>query len=387
MAKYRHVYTNFWEDSKVVEKFTPEDRYFYLYLLTNPHTTQIGIYRLSKKVISFEIGYTRESVDSLLNRFVNHHKLIKYNDETNEVAIKNWGKYNLTNSGKPIMDLLRNEINQVEDISLLEYIYEAVGNDSIKALISNYIKSNLNDKNGNSECGKDVPYHGAYPDTYNGASPVTPHAPYHDTYHDTYHGTSEKCNTACINTSDGASHGTYHDASTSRGTSRGQNEKENENENENENEKGNVQPVDNSLPEINHENDEASASKQVQIPFEDIVLLFNNLCTSLPKVTELTEHRKELISNFWLKMNSDLNSVKEYFGKVEKSDFLTGRLKGSSWTCYFDWLLNQDNFVKVKEGVYKNKENQNHANNTNTFGSYPQREYDFDELEKKLLGY
>ena len=350
MAKYRHVYTNFWEDSKVVEKFTPEDRYFYLYLLTNPHTTQIGIYRLSKKVISFEIGYTRESVDSLLNRFINHHKLIKYNDETSEVAIKNWGKYNLTNSGKPIMDLLRNEINQVEDISLLEYIYEAVGNDSIKALILNYIKSNLNDKNGKSECDTDVTYHGA---------------------------------------SHGAYHGTYHDASTSRGTSRGQNEKENEkeNENKNKNEKGNVQPADNSLPEINHENDEASVSKQEQVPFEDIVLLFNNLCTSLPKVTELTEHRKELITNFWVKMNSDLNSVKEYFGKVEKSDFLTGRLKGSSWTCYFDWLLNQDNFVKVKEGVYKNKENQNHANNTNTFGSYPQREYDFDELEKKLLGY
>lgn len=279
------------------------------------------------------------------------------------------------------MDLLRNEINQVEDISLLEYIYEAVGNDSIKALISNYIKSNLNDKNGNSECDTDVTYHGTSHDTYNGTYHATPHAPYHDTYH----GTSEKYNTACINTSDGA----YHDASTSRGTSRGQNEKENENKNENknENEKGNVQPVDNSLPEINHENDEASASKQEKVPFEDIVLLFNNLCTSLPKVTELTEHRKELISNFWLKMNSDLNSVKEYFGKVEKSDFLTGRLKGSSWTCYFDWLLNQDNFVKVKEGVYKNKENQNHANNTNTFGSYPQREYDFDELEKKLLGY
>ena len=51
-------------------------------LLTNQHTTQIGIYSLSKKVISFEIGYTRESVGSLLNRFVNHHKLIKYNDET-----------------------------------------------------------------------------------------------------------------------------------------------------------------------------------------------------------------------------------------------------------------------------------------------------------------
>ncbi|WP_251551425.1 hypothetical protein [Neobacillus muris] len=74
---------------------TPEDKYFYLYLLTNPHTTQIGIYKITKKQIAFDMGYSIETVHSLMDRFITHHKLIRYNPETGELAIKNWRKYNL----------------------------------------------------------------------------------------------------------------------------------------------------------------------------------------------------------------------------------------------------------------------------------------------------
>ncbi|WP_267909764.1 hypothetical protein [Staphylococcus haemolyticus] len=41
MAKYRHVQTSFWSDARVSEEMTPEDKYFYLYLMTNEHTNQI----------------------------------------------------------------------------------------------------------------------------------------------------------------------------------------------------------------------------------------------------------------------------------------------------------------------------------------------------------
>ncbi len=37
MAKYRMVRTEFWENP-VVEEMTPEEKYFYLYLLTNSKT-------------------------------------------------------------------------------------------------------------------------------------------------------------------------------------------------------------------------------------------------------------------------------------------------------------------------------------------------------------
>ena len=53
----------------MIDKYSVEDKYFLLYLMTNPHTTQVGIYKLPKRLISFETGYTVESVSVILERF------------------------------------------------------------------------------------------------------------------------------------------------------------------------------------------------------------------------------------------------------------------------------------------------------------------------------
>jgi hypothetical protein len=93
MAKFRMVRTDFWKNPIVSEEMTPEDKFFYLYLLTNPHTTQIGIYKITKKQMAFDLGYSIESVHSLMERFINHHKLIRYNPETRELAIRTVCKF------------------------------------------------------------------------------------------------------------------------------------------------------------------------------------------------------------------------------------------------------------------------------------------------------
>lgn len=131
MAKYRMVRTDFWLNPVVSEEMTPEDKYFFLYLLTNPHTKQIGIYKITKKQMAFDMGYSIESIESLMNRFIKHHKLIRYNPETRELAIKNWGKYNLHKGGKPVMDCIMSELKEVEDTSLIEYVAECVDKDDI----------------------------------------------------------------------------------------------------------------------------------------------------------------------------------------------------------------------------------------------------------------
>jgi len=91
LMPFRLVYTEFWEDPKVMEEMTPEDKYFYLYLLTNPNTNMIGVYRITKKQMAFDLGYSSESINSILDRFINFHKLIIYNDKTREICIKNYG--------------------------------------------------------------------------------------------------------------------------------------------------------------------------------------------------------------------------------------------------------------------------------------------------------
>lgn len=43
MAVYRTVQVNFWQDDFVLD-LTPEERYFYVYLLTCSKTTQCGFF-------------------------------------------------------------------------------------------------------------------------------------------------------------------------------------------------------------------------------------------------------------------------------------------------------------------------------------------------------
>ncbi|WP_231510854.1 DnaD domain-containing protein [Bacillus sp. UNC438CL73TsuS30] len=138
MAKYRMVRTDFWKNPIVLEEMTPEDKYFYLYLLTNPQTTQIGIYKITKKQMAFDLGYSIESVHSLMDRFIHHHKFICYNPETRELAIKNWWKDNLDKGGKPVMDCIFSELKDVEDPSLIRYVSSAIQKLEIRSLYDSF---------------------------------------------------------------------------------------------------------------------------------------------------------------------------------------------------------------------------------------------------------
>ena len=100
MGLYRNVSTTFWEDRKVVEDFTPEDKYFYLYLFTNPHTNVLGCYELGLQQAAMETGYNKETVSRLIERFQDVHKVILYDSETKEVLLLNWHKHNWTTSPK-----------------------------------------------------------------------------------------------------------------------------------------------------------------------------------------------------------------------------------------------------------------------------------------------
>lgn len=138
MSTFRMIRTAFWTDPKVEEKLTPEDKYFFLYVLTNPRTTQTGIYQTTRRQMAFDLGYSIETVDSLLERFIHHLQLIRYNPETRELAIKNWGRYNLRRGGKPMIDCITSELKEVKDKRLISYVRERVTHQEIKALYETF---------------------------------------------------------------------------------------------------------------------------------------------------------------------------------------------------------------------------------------------------------
>ncbi|MEK1828697.1 hypothetical protein AAAC51_05495 [Priestia megaterium] len=61
-----------------------------------------------------------------LQRFENQHKVIKYNTETREIALLNWGKYNLNKGGKPVLDCVAKELGEVKDLQLLVEVANSI---------------------------------------------------------------------------------------------------------------------------------------------------------------------------------------------------------------------------------------------------------------------
>ncbi|MCR2823305.1 DnaD domain-containing protein [Lederbergia panacisoli] len=138
MAKYRVVHTHFWEDQKV-EEMVLEDRHLFLYLLTNKHTKQIGIYTISKRQMAFDTYFCIDTVNSSLERLIEQYKLVKYNPDTREIAIKNWGKYNFIRGGKPVEDCVRSEMEEVKDRELIRYVGERITNRRFRDMYESYL--------------------------------------------------------------------------------------------------------------------------------------------------------------------------------------------------------------------------------------------------------
>ena len=116
MAVYRHIHIDYWQDGFVLD-LTPEEKYFYIYLMTNSKTSQCGIYELPKRIIETETGYNRETVDKLLNRFVEYKK-IKYCKETGEIFLINWLKHNKISSPK-VKKCVYTELKKIKSIDMI----------------------------------------------------------------------------------------------------------------------------------------------------------------------------------------------------------------------------------------------------------------------------
>lgn len=120
MAIFRKVHVSFWRD-EFIEGLTPEQKYFYLYLLTNDRTTQCGIYEITVRQMCYDTGYNDETIKKLLEYFISKGRLM-YSESTKEIALKNWAKYNDSHSPK-VRSCIDKELLKVKNRVLIEYLY------------------------------------------------------------------------------------------------------------------------------------------------------------------------------------------------------------------------------------------------------------------------
>lgn len=131
MAIYRQIYMSFWTDQKVDDCFAPEDKYFYLYLLTNPHTNLCGCYELSQRQLTQETGLEMETIHQLLDRLQKTLNVIRYDPETHEVLLLNWHRYNWTRSEK-LVKAIKESIGYVKNKAFKNYLLEILGSNGEK---------------------------------------------------------------------------------------------------------------------------------------------------------------------------------------------------------------------------------------------------------------
>jgi predicted phage replisome organizer len=90
------------------------------------------------------------------------------------------------------------------------------------------------------------------------------------------------------------------------------------------------------------------------IPYQEIMDSFNQTCTSLPGIREITGPRKKAIKGRW-KQLKDVEGTVKFFMTVEQSDWLSGR-NDKGWSASFDWIFKAANFTKILEGNFFNKQ-------------------------------
>ena len=180
MGIKRIVDTSFWTDGKV-DEFSPEDKYFMLYLLTNPFSTQLGIYEISIKQVAFQLGYSMDAVNVLIERFETKYGIIAYSPDTKEIAIKNFLRHSIIKGGAPVRDCLIKEIKRVKDKSLIAQVFAHIKgsedlNETVRKIIDEYEEKNgalnysnekQNDNDNENENDNEVSYPVSCDDTSN----------------------------------------------------------------------------------------------------------------------------------------------------------------------------------------------------------------------------
>jgi DnaD/phage-associated family protein len=98
MAIYRQVQIDMWRD-RYIGRLQPLEKLFFVYLLTNDQTSQCGVYEFDDRSATFDTGISWDSMSGMLKQFQADGK-IKYDEQTHEIMLVNWLKYNVARSPK-----------------------------------------------------------------------------------------------------------------------------------------------------------------------------------------------------------------------------------------------------------------------------------------------
>ena len=119
MEVFTRVERGYWQDEFILE-LTPEQKFFYLYLMSNSKVNTLGAYVFPLTMSTVELGYNKETVLKLLDHFAQVGKII-WDETTKEVFLLNWPKRNW-NKRTATLRALKKDVDALKSPVLREKI-------------------------------------------------------------------------------------------------------------------------------------------------------------------------------------------------------------------------------------------------------------------------
>lgn len=119
MEVFTRIERSYWQDEFILE-LTPEQKFFYLYLMSNSRVNTLGAYVFPLTMSTMELGYNRETVLKLLEHFAQAGKII-WDESTKEVFLLNWPKRNW-NKKTATLRALKKDFNALKSPVLRETV-------------------------------------------------------------------------------------------------------------------------------------------------------------------------------------------------------------------------------------------------------------------------
>lgn len=111
---------------------------------------------------------------------------------------------------------------------------------------------------------------------------------------------------------------------------------------------------------------EAIASDEISVPktkkkpddtpYDELVELYHSVLSDLSPWVKISTARKTALRSRW-NTSDNTKSIewwKDFFEHIKSSNFLMGRTK-PPFNCNLDWILKENNFLKIVEGKYINR--------------------------------
>lgn len=96
-----------------------------------------------------------------------------------------------------------------------------------------------------------------------------------------------------------------------------------------------------------------SNSLKSNINYTKIFEMYNDICTSFPRLTKFSDRRRKAIKARFQSGYTE-NDFERLFEMAQASSFLKGE-NDRNWFATFDWMIQDSNMAKILDGNYKDR--------------------------------